>query len=206
MIFSILAILVLLNVAIAIVTQNWKSSISEASRRFWVDRLHAIAEYRSRGSPSPNPANSLWERLTGELSEDLSQELLFNKVRYLFLYLVFFLAGLPTLGLLWPQEMRRHIFYAPRKRGSSATGDEAGLVGLLEGKISLLEENMEWNQRLMDRKMREEFDDLKSLITSLQGSGSNKESKHMKRPSSGDDGRSGKAKPFPPTEILVAKA
>lgn len=71
----------------------------------------------------------------------------------------------------------------------------------------MLEENMEWNQRLMDRKMHEEFDDLKSLIVGLQG---NKESKDGKKGSSGNEGSrvdwSGRAQPFPPTEILVAKA
>mmetsp|Transcript_10672 Transcript_10672/g.25789 ORF Transcript_10672/g.25789 Transcript_10672/m.25789 type:complete len:276 (-) Transcript_10672:656-1483(-) len=207
--FSILTILLLLNVAIAIVNQNWQVSTSRASKQFWFDRLDAIIEYRSRGTPSPNPANRLWEHVTRSWHDDLQNESLFDKARYHIMYLAFFLVGLVSLGYLWPQEIRKDLFYAPLSLGSSEGNQETDVVAMLERKIQLLEENMEWNQRLMDRKMHEEFDDLKSLLVGLQGTSGNKNSKLSKLSGSGNSARvdmSGKAQPFPPAEILVAKA
>ncbi|CAJ1943237.1 unnamed protein product [Cylindrotheca closterium] len=204
--FSILTILVLLNVAIAIVTQNWQVSTSRASNQFWVDRLDAIIEYRSRGTPSPNPANRLWEHVTASFHDGRQHESLFDKSRFCILYLDFFLVGLATCGYLWPQEIRRDLFYAPLNLGSTDGNQEMDLVAMLERKIQLLEENMEWNQRLMDRKMHEEFDDLKSLLVGLQDNSAKKPSKLSGSGNSARVDMSGKPQPFPPTEILVAKA
>lgn len=207
--FSILTILLLLNVAIAIVIQNWQVSTSRALKQFWIDRLDAIIELRSRGTPFPNPANRLWEHATVSLNDDLQHESIFDKSQYCILYIGFFVVGLVTLGYLWPQEIRRDLFYAPLSLGSAEGNQETDVVAMLERKIQLLEQNMEWNQRLMDRKMHEEFDDLKSLLVGLQGNSGNKNPKPSKPPGSGNSTRvdmSGKARPFPPTEILVAKA
>jgi hypothetical protein len=202
--FATVSVIVLLNVAIAIVNQNWMTANSKASKDFWIDRLNTILELGRGGTRKFVPVDTCWNNLMGSHNEALKNGYslsLMERMAYCLLYFATFLLGLLTFGFLWPLEMRRHLFAAPVE--SSKKKLEHELVASFERKIQMLEDSMEWNQRLLEGKIHDEFDELKSLIVSLQ---------HMNHKASprGNDGArvnwTGKPQPFPPNEIFVAQA
>jgi hypothetical protein len=202
--FATASVIVLLNVVIAIVNQKWMTANSKASKDFWIGRLNTILELGRGGSRKFVPVDTCWNNLMGSHNEALKNGdslSLMDRMAYCLIYSATFLLGLLTFGFLWPLEMRRHLFAAPVE--SSKKKSEPELVASFERKIQMLEDSIEWNQRLLEGKIHDEFDELKSLIVSLQ------DMNHKASARSNDGARvnwTGKPQPFPPSEIFVAQA
>jgi hypothetical protein len=176
-VFATISIIVLLNVAIAIVNHNWRSANTKASRDFWVDRLNTVLELAysdgccgSRSSKYPTDVTGVSRFLDAKkemLQANQHRQIsLWDLASYYILYTLLFIVGLLTFGLLWPQELRRRLFAAPI---ISQSKTDKAVIAVFERKMQILEDTIEWHQRLMDRKMQDEFDELKEVLLRTQG-------------------------------------
>lgn len=201
LVFAAVSVIVLLNVAIAIVNQNWVAANAKASKLFWIDRLNTILELGRGASRKWAPADTCCNSCMGRHKEASgSARPLMQSAKEGLAYCATFMLGLVTFGWFWPLEMRRHFFPVATEPSNMNRNDE--LVECLERKIQVLEESIKWNQRMLENKVHDEFDELKSLIVSVQNL------QHKAPASKSNDGArvnwTGKPQPFPPSEILVA--
>lgn len=122
--FSFIVIILLLNIIIAIVTDGYQVVNAEAEGEFWKNRFEFLYEVDGMNNFFKGHLNHNMSKES--ILERNKKEKIYQKLRYsgraktfadLLMLLrngvilfVWFIAGMATLGILWPNSMRRYIF------------------------------------------------------------------------------------------------
>eukprot|EP00980_Cylindrotheca_fusiformis_P001598 scaffold363_cov56-Cylindrotheca_fusiformis.AAC.17 len=200
--FATISVIVLWNVAIAVVNQNWVDAKAQASKAFWIERLDIILELGRKGDDSDRKWTPPKMLMRCPEHQDKGSSIFVSMQNWLKCS-VLFLLGLVSFGLIWPLEMRRFLFSAPIN-GGSETESANEIVERLERKIQSLEETLEANhQLLLERKSENQLDELKSLIMKMQGMNPN-QARWKTTTESARVNWTGKPQVYPPSEMLVA--
>lgn len=145
--FGVVIAIVLLNVLIAIVNNEWNESSSAALRMFWHYRLSFLSEIRllqkhlsfdlnnmsfgslekidSLGWIEKRKNGILYYRMDYQWTDGTWCDRLKLVVIFLPLYYSLFVLGFFTFGLLWPSEIRRGIFSQATAQTNVATRGKA---------------------------------------------------------------------------------
>lgn len=137
--YGITVVIVLLNVIIAVVSEEWEDAVAEANSAFWCYRLDLILEktrgfdedssFLTRGLMPSSLGKGLDEfyinsETAGTTIEELREKLaLASKendtlfcVKILLKSLALILLGFPSFGVLWPKFFRQILFTPPKPK------------------------------------------------------------------------------------------
>jgi len=147
--YGVTVVIVLLNVIIAVVSEEWEDAVAEANAAFWSYRLDLILE-KTRGIDMDfsNPAYQRLRQLRPKVGSDLNEfyidietagtsvsemtkKLALAKrekgtifcMKVILKTLLLILLGFPTMGIMWPKFFRQMLFTPPKPKER----DEAGL-------------------------------------------------------------------------------
>mmetsp|Transcript_6925 Transcript_6925/g.11560 ORF Transcript_6925/g.11560 Transcript_6925/m.11560 type:complete len:583 (+) Transcript_6925:330-2078(+) len=146
--YGIIVVIILLNVIIAVVSEEWEDAVAEANAAFWNYRLDLILE-KTRGIDIDysNPAYQRLRKFRRNLGRDLDNLFLNSDtvgttteemkkklalaytendsifcIKLILKSVVLILLGFPTCGMLWPKFFRQMLFTPPTPR------DDPGLL------------------------------------------------------------------------------
>ena len=148
--YGIIVVIILLNVIIAVVSEEWEDAVAEADAAFWNYRLDLIVEktrgvdyaYRSKSYERLRSWDYLGEDLdkyfinsetVGTTTEEMKMKLslAFKENKFLgctklcLKSLVFILLGFPTCGILWPKFFRQMLFTPSNPKEQTKADDSA---------------------------------------------------------------------------------
>ena len=140
--YGITVVIILLNVIIAVVSEEWEDAVAEANGAFWNYRLDLILE-KTRGIDIDysNPACQRLSKFRRNLGRDLDNLFLNSEtvgttteelkkklalayrendsifcIKLILKSVVLILLGFPTCGMLWPKFFRQMLFTPPKPR------------------------------------------------------------------------------------------
>ena len=146
--YGITVVIILLNVIIAVVSEEWEDAVAEANAAFWNYRLDLILE-KTRGTDVDytNPACERLKKSRHTLFGDLDKYFLNSEtvgttteelklklklaykendsifcIKLVLKSLVLIVLGFPTCGMLWPKFFRQMLFTPPKPK------DDRGLL------------------------------------------------------------------------------
>lgn len=149
--YGIIVVIILLNVIIAVVSEEWEDAVAEADAAFWNYRLDLIVE-KTRGIDynyisksykalakyrdylgedldeyfiNSETAGTTMEEMNMKLSLAFKENNLLGCTKLVLKSLVFILLGFPTCGILWPKFFRQMLFTPPNPKEQTTKDDSA---------------------------------------------------------------------------------
>ncbi len=149
--YGIIVVIILLNVIIAVVSEEWEDAVAEADAAFWNYRLDLIVEktrgieydytskryeqlrkYRSylgedldKYFINSETVGTTTEEMKMKLSLAFKENKLVGCTKLVLKSLVFILLGFPTCGILWPKFFRQMLFTPPNPKEQTTKDDSA---------------------------------------------------------------------------------
>lgn len=180
-IFGVVVAIVLLNVLIAIVNNEWNDSSESVSGVFWnyrlaylaeIELLHGLSCERQRSSVSlfdklerfgwveKREHGLLYYRMDYQWTDGTSRDRLELVFLFIPVYYTLFVLGFVSFGLLWPEEIRRTLL-AQRPSKSSTQKRTEALSALIQGRNEATESSsVTYHQVMIRDSVNREVDGL----------------------------------------------